>query len=308
MPGARVSRCWLCGSEESREFLASTLGKELTSTDLKISDAHYGRTPRLVECRRCGFRYADPLPAPDLVELYSKLVDEDYREGSEGRIRPFRAILRRAVSIFPEARTVLDIGAGIGLLCLAARELGLQATGVEPSQWAAEVARGQNQVEVLKGIFPHPDLEGRRFDVVTLIDVIEHVGDPTRLLSEVSKALVPGGVAVITTPDAASLAARVLGRRWWHYRVAHICFFDRKTMELALHQAGLNLHRKERYRWVFSVGYLAERLERYLPVGLLRRVLERSRLGRRLSRLMVPVNLRDSWTFYARKPVGGAAS
>ena len=303
-----MSGCWLCSSPESREFLTSTMRGQPTSTDMRISDSHYGRTPRLLECTRCGFRYADPLPAPNLVELYSELEDPDYQKGGDLRIRPFRSILRRVVSLYPEARSVLDIGAGIGLLCLAARELGLQATGVEPSRWAVELAVRENGVVVVPGIFPHPTLEGRQFDVVTLIDVIEHVSNPIDLLKDVAKTLSPGGITVITTPDAASLAARVMGRRWWHCRVAHVCFFNRRTMRLALEQAGLQLLRLERYRWAFTLGYLMERSERYLPTGPLRRGLERTRLGRWLFGLTVLLNLRDSWTYYARKPMSASPS
>src|SRR5262245_7487442 len=81
--GMTAVGCWLCGSQRRREFLPSTLGEGVTSEDMKISDSHYGRTARLVECLECGFRYADPLPAADLVALYEGLVDPEYREGSE---------------------------------------------------------------------------------------------------------------------------------------------------------------------------------------------------------------------------------
>jgi hypothetical protein len=95
--------CWLCGSERQREFLPSTLGEGVTSEDMKISDSHYGRTARLVECLQCGFRYADPLPAADLVALYEGLVDPEYREGGEGRIRPLRRIVARCLQLRPGA-------------------------------------------------------------------------------------------------------------------------------------------------------------------------------------------------------------
>ena len=35
---------------------------------------------------------------------------------------------------------------------------------------------------------------------------------------------------VIVTPDIGSLAARIMGGRWWHYRVAHINFFNRRSL------------------------------------------------------------------------------
>ena len=210
-------------------------------------------------------------------------------------------MLSRCQSLAPEARTVLDIGAGTGLLCLAAKERGLEAVGVEPSKWAVDVARNQNDVEVLDGVFPHPQLSGHRFDVITIVDVIEHVSNPAALLRDVVAAMTPGAVLAVTTPDVQSLAARLMGRRWWHYRVAHVCYFSRKTMRLALEHAGLSLAHVETYSWSFSIGYIAERLERYLPTGPLRQALARTQLGRKMFSLNVPVNLRDSLTYYARK-------
>ena len=298
--------CWLCGSPRQREFLPSSLGEGVTSEDMKISDSHYGRTARLVECLQCGFRYADPLPAPDLVALYEGLVDPEYREGGEGRIRPLRRIVARCRQLRPGAKTLLDIGAGVGLLCRAAREQGMEAFGVEPSAWAVRAARDSG-IELLQGVFPHPALAGLRFDVITSIDVIEHLADPRSLLAAMAAALQPGGIAAITTPNVRSLAARLLGRRWWHFRVAHVGYFDPRTMRRALQEAGLEMLRQEPYVWSFSIGYLAERLGRYLPVGAATRALGRTRPGAALYRLTVPVNLGDSRTYYARKPEGEKA-
>ncbi len=299
-PFGMSSLCWLCGSARQREFMPSTLGREATSEDMKISDSHYGRTARLVECLECGFRYADPLPADDLVALYEDLVDPEYREGSEGRIRPLRRIVARCRTLHPAARTLLDVGAGVGLLCRAALEQGMEATGVEPSAWAVNAAR-ERGMSLLQGTFPHPSLAGRRFDVITSIDVIEHLADPRSLLASIAEALQPGGIAAITTPNVRSLAARLFGRRWWHFRVAHVGYFDPATMRRALHGVGLDLIRQEAYVWSFSVGYLAERLGRYLPVGAAVRAVGRTSPGAALYRVTVPVNLGDSVTYYARK-------
>lgn len=297
-----MSRCWVCLAPEAKEFLPATLAGEITSDDFKISDSHYGRTARLVECTTCGFRYADPLPTADLLRLYTDLVDEDYSQGSEGRIRPFHNIIRKCLEMSPGAQTLLDIGASTGLLCIAAQDRGLQATGVEPSEWAAKVARKQFNLNVLLGTFPHPQLKGQQFDIITLTDVIEHLSEPISLLKEAAEALNPGGLLVITTPLANSIAARIMGHRWWHYRVAHVCFFSRSTMAMALEQAGLVIESTETYRWFFELGYLAERMERYIPIGGPRRWLAKTAAGRALFSRTVPVNLRDSLTYYARKP------
>jgi len=296
-----MSGCWLCGSAESYEVMPSTVSGEVKSEDFKISDSHYGRTARIVECRSCGFRYADPIPAPDLTGMYESLADSEYDEGSEGRIGPFRKILTRCLSLKPGIKDALDIGASTGLLCMAARELGINAVGVEPSGWAVDIAKGRHGVDVLQGIFPHPALEGRGFDLITLVDVIEHVPDPVGLLKDAGKALRPGGFIVVVTPNVRSIAARLMGRRWWHYRLAHICYFDRRTMGKALGLAGLKVRLVEDYVWSFTIGYVAERLGRYLPVGGLVRLVARTGIGRWFFDIKVPVNLKDSDIYYAER-------
>ena len=128
-----MTGCWLCGSAESEEFLPATLGGQVSSHDFKISDSHYGRAARLVRCRKCGFHYADPLPAEDLIRLYAGLVDLEYSEGSEGRIRPFRRILGRCLNLLPGARTVLDIGANDCTLLKAYKIQGIKRVGIDPT-------------------------------------------------------------------------------------------------------------------------------------------------------------------------------
>jgi 2-polyprenyl-3-methyl-5-hydroxy-6-metoxy-1,4-benzoquinol methylase len=96
-------------------------------------------------------------------------------------------------------------------------------------------------------VFPQPALAGRRFDVVTLVDVIGHVANPVRLLEFISAVLAPDCIAVIVTPHVSSVAARIMGRRWWHYRVAHVCYFNRSTMRSALKRGKLRIEDVERY-------------------------------------------------------------
>jgi SAM-dependent methyltransferase len=52
------------------------------------------------------------------------------------------------------------------------------------------------------------------FDVVTMIELLEHVQEPTRFLAHAAQWLRPGGLLYITTPNAGSLNCRVLGLSW----------------------------------------------------------------------------------------------
>ena len=226
------------------------------------------------------------------------MKDPEYEEGRAYRLIQQQRLIGHLRAAFPDTQTVLDVGAGTGMLVEEATRQGLDAVGVEPSRWLAEVARRRG-LNVLEGSLPHPAVEGRMFDAGTIIDVIEHVADPVGLLKVCAASVRSGGGVVIVTPDAGSLTARLMGRRWWHYRMAHVGYFNFKSLRLALASAGLVPVRIRRASWFFEVAYLYARLRQYIPLP----ALERSR-GRAVSRLLaiqVPVNLGDSLEIIARK-------
>ena len=65
---------------------------------------------------------------------------------------------------------------------------------------------------------------------MTLVDVIEHVADPLALLRGARDYVAPGGLVLLVTPDVDSVAARLFGKRWWHLRLAHVGYFNRRSL------------------------------------------------------------------------------
>lgn len=300
----RSLRCRVCGSDDTQPWRKSPLTGGVTSEDLRITDARYGLTLDLARCRGCGFRFADSDDVSRLDQLYAELDDPGYEESQTPRRLQMEWLARTARRHHPAAKTALDVGAATGLLVAAARREGLDAIGIEPSRALSEIARAQNQVPVLTGVLPHPQLAGRRFDVVFLVDVIEHVADPGALLRQCAELLAPDGLLLVVTPDVASLAARLLGRRWWHFRIAHVGYFDRRSLGVALARAGLRPERWLRAKWFFDVAYLASRFESYLPVAGWNRFANRAPGLRSLYRSVIPLNLFDSYAVLARPAAG----
>jgi SAM-dependent methyltransferase len=221
-----------------------------------------------------------------VLPYYEQLVDADYEEGRAARSIQARKILEFTRK-FNSGGRLLDIGAGTGFLVEQALQMGYSAQGIEPSAWLHATAR-RHGLPVEHGTFPHPAISGL-FDVITLIDVIEHVSHPLELLKAIAKSLAPGGTAIVVTPDVSSLAACFLSERWWHFRIAHIGYFNKATLFFALDQAGLRPMQLRRPRWYLPLGYLWERTHRYLPPML------RFSAPRALAHTAIPVNLRDSW-------------
>lgn len=292
--------CCVCGETRSQAWKRRNLDRPLVPDDFLITDSRYGVTLSLVRCEGCGFVFAVDSELDRLTSLYEALEDRSYEEGEEFRGLQMRWLLRHCQRMRPAAQTLLDVGSAAGLLLREARDLGLAAEGVEPSQSLARAAKDSGVVVHL-GTLPHPALGERRFDVVTAIDVIEHVADPVALLRSSAQYVAPGGILALVTPDVGSLAARLLGERWWHFRLAHVCYFDRKSLDSAVTAAGLRVVDRRRAKWFFETGYLADRMNQYLPVAGLNRVLRRIPGIRALYKVVIPLNLGDSFFLILEK-------
>jgi len=258
-------------------------------------------TLALWKCRDCGFIFAHDEELNQLTSLYERLSDVDYVNSREPRLFQMRWLLETAQKVNPKAVSLLDVGAGAGLLVAEAKRLGLEATGVEPCRAFVDSARVLYGVEILHGVLPHPELANRQFDLVFLVDVIEHVSDPVKLLRQSARLLSSGGLLVVVTPDVGSLPAKILGPRWWHFRVAHVGYFDRTSLRKAIKAVGLVAVYESRAKWFFSVRYLAERLAVYLPIHWLNRIASRVQLLRWCYDRAAPLNLHDSFLVFLQR-------
>jgi 2-polyprenyl-3-methyl-5-hydroxy-6-metoxy-1,4-benzoquinol methylase len=293
--------CWVCGCTRARAFKPRSLLRALEPDDLNITDARYGSTLALSQCQACGFVYAvDPM-LDDLNGLYERLHDPDYEHTQESRGHQMRRLLRVILHLHPHAKRLLDIGAGAGALVRHACDLGLDAIGVEPSVSHVESGARINRVHLLQGRFPHPALERRQFDIITMIDVIEHVTEPVDLLRHAADALTPGGMLVVVTPDLGSVAARFLKHRWWHFRLAHVGYFNRETLLRAADRASLRAVDIRRPRSYFTVEYILARLGCYLPLGTLNRFVRGRPAASWLRGQIIPINPHDSLAAFLRK-------
>jgi 2-polyprenyl-3-methyl-5-hydroxy-6-metoxy-1,4-benzoquinol methylase len=255
--------CNLCGSERSSvRFEALEGWPPRSDGSYAATTDKFGAYGTIRRCLECGLLYTSPrVRAQPLLDEYAQTKDEDYFLQSEARSMNAYislALIRRHV----QSGRLLDVGCATGFFLNAAR-LSFEPTGIEPSHWAREYAEQQ-----LKLVIAAPTLEQARFpdasfDVVTLLDVIEHVPDPAGLLREVRRVLKPGGLVYLVTPDCDSLSARVLGSRWWGLRPAHIYYFSEKTLSRMLEKGGFEIVEARSFGRIFTWGYWLSRLTNY---------------------------------------------
>lgn len=107
-----------------------------------------------------------------------------------------------------EGRTALDVGCGAGLLTEPLARLGATVTGIDASPEVIGVAREHAAGAGLEIDYRIGDVQAleSRFDLVTCMEVIEHVADPALFLDALAKRLAPGGLLIMSTPNATGLS------------------------------------------------------------------------------------------------------
>jgi len=147
------------------------------------------------------------------------------------------------IRTFKKGGRLLELGCAYGFFLAAARPH-FDVTGVELAADAAAHARAQG-LNVVTGAADEAMLAGMApFDVIVLLDVIEHLPDPAATLALCERHLNPGGIIVIATGDFGALPARLAGARWRLMTPPqHLWFFTRDSMRGLARSLGLSLAR-----------------------------------------------------------------
>lgn len=146
---------------------------------------------------------ADPIEIAKFDDLAHRFWDERGEFKPLHHLNPVRVqfVADRAVL---DGRRVLDVGCGGGLLCEALAARGAQVTGIDLAPAMIEVA----QLHAIEGALaidyrcvPAEALfaEGRRYEVVTCMEMLEHVPDPAATLRTLAGLLAPGGQLFVST-------------------------------------------------------------------------------------------------------------
>lgn len=173
-------------------------------------------------CASCGVLFVHPQPSDAQLE-------QAYRERyypPDGRANPIyentpRALVDQLVSClcdhgFLPSRDglVLDFGCGVGDFAEAAARRGVDVDAVEADRVARTIA-ARRGVRVYGGLGDIPrERRSRGYDLIALLDVLEHVRDPLSVLTELRALVRIGGVLYISVPNHRSPQARLLGARW----------------------------------------------------------------------------------------------
>jgi 2-polyprenyl-3-methyl-5-hydroxy-6-metoxy-1,4-benzoquinol methylase len=181
---------------------------------------------RVLRCSTCRLVRADPLPSidekqaietqgyteasafPEVRDFFAN-CNRDYVE--DPVIREMRRHLEGLEQAVGRPGSLLDVGAGTGILMHLAQQRGWRPEGIDIAPLTAEKVAREFGFDITIAPFEQHDFGGRRFDAITMLDVLEHVVDPLATLRRVHALLRPGGAVAIAVPNQRSLLTYLVG-------------------------------------------------------------------------------------------------
>ena len=247
--------CRVCGIEIAP--FANITTKDLDEPFLDQTLREQLPELRLSRCSSCGCLWAtdDRQSEEVLLNAYSR-VDGSYFDSEHigQRHQEFYKWIEHLLEEHQAGRSILDVGCGDGTFLSTLSDKWIKH-GIEPSAAGAALSRKKDldvSIGTLSSSAPH------RVDLISALDVIEHVVDPHIFIESVKEHLNKNGTVLLLTGDAASYAARVAGPQWSYLRwCGHISVFSARGLRSLLESHGFEILDWQRCEHPSSPGVVA---------------------------------------------------
>lgn len=224
---------------------------------------------RYLECSNCRTFSIDPFLEWDnykntevmtkMSYLHSVKVQQQLTQNfQEFAYKDFLEEIRK----YRKNGNILDIGCGIGSFLIASKAIGWKEYGVEIGS-SAQIAKDLG-VNVVQKNFLETNFQYNFFDVITSIDVLEHISNPKLFLEMARNYLRPEGLLYIITPNIEGMSSRILKEKWLAYaQVDHVILYSPKTIKYLLEKCGFKIKKIKTMDLFVSEYFLSKRVEDY---------------------------------------------
>jgi len=225
-----IPRCPVCASPQVRFFAWAR------DVEYYTSDESYA----YLECALCKSVFLESPPTDQLDKIYPSSY---YSYGSNRqktslteRVKSFldARLFQRLLGQLPgEDLRVLDVGGGVGWLLSTIRKVNLRVNAtheIDINERARSAAEAAGHVFHCSRVEDFSSSES--FDLILLLNLIEHVADPAAVLSAMQKLLSPAGLILIKTPNVDTLDCHVFRNSNWggFHCPRHFVIFNQQSL------------------------------------------------------------------------------
>jgi 2-polyprenyl-3-methyl-5-hydroxy-6-metoxy-1,4-benzoquinol methylase len=241
----------------------------------------------VLQCKACGLVFSDLSPAWGTLEAmydasyyqerhkyyFENIVMDPSITREDTNIGDFRKALD-LITEYKQAGKLLDVGCALGIFLSMACRRGWDAYGIDISEYAASYARNVMGLKVAAGTLEEVGYPEKSFDVITLLDVLEHFAEPSRQLKEVRRILKDDGIVLLNTPNQDGLL-RIMAHGLYRfsggivayplrklYHCFHLYYYTPRTLHALLEKNGFRIEqlRKNSIPSVKARGRTVERV------------------------------------------------
>ena len=267
------------------------------------------KTWQIVRCPSCKLMAVENVPA-DLSPYYSEgyftgdvtldgYIDYDLdKEVTKKTYLDYLDVIGKYVGKESQI-SMFEVGCATGFFMDLARQRGWETEGIDISEYAIKKALAKGLVATAAVLESYQS--AKKFDVVVMHDLIEHVKDPVDVINRSKSLLAENGLLLFTTPDAGSLWARIWNKHWHAFvPPQHLFYFSAKNLGSILEKNGFKvIHTAHHGKW-FAIPYIIRLLYSWTGLSIFSKLAEWSSKSF-LKNIAIPINVRDTLVLVAKK-------
>lgn len=241
-----LKKCPLCGSTHTKPV---KFEKNIFTGDFDPEVKSYTDTwVTLLQCQNCSFAFAKEIPVDP--NFFDKRYQFDFDPSFEVEATYKSSILDQTFKLIAQNGKwngrLLDIGSFGGNLIKYAMDKGYEPEGIEVNASMAKASSEKLGVKVHNCKVQDYSGNGEQYDVITLIDVLEHLFEPRGVIESCEKLLKPGGLLVIKVPQYKPQHIKQNISNWLNinprgifHNFGHINLFNQKSLSIVMKDCGM---------------------------------------------------------------------
>jgi len=208
----------------------------------KINILRIEKGIKIYQCLDCEFGFLNEegfKKQKKLSKTFSYSFDEYFL--NKTRLEKRFKKLAKIILKFKNKGKLLDIGAGFGLFTLILYQLGdFNITAIEPKNLPYFLKKIPKRI-FKKTFSDFLQINNEKFDLILMIDVLEHLNNPEISLLQIRKILNKNGILILQLPNYKSLMTKICKNWSWWMIEDHKYFFSPKSIKKLIKKAGFKL-------------------------------------------------------------------